>query len=93
MQKCHAILVSTIKLSISSIAIDLYEEELITNHVKDALFLTYPATVKAEKLVDCVRSIVRIRPARVHDFIAVLRRHDGEEAAKALELECKNSVT
>ena len=93
MQKYHAILIRTIKLTISSIAIDLYEEGLITNDVMDAMSLNYSTQAKAGKLVDCVRTEVKIRPARVHDFIAVLRRHDGEEAAKALELECKNVVT
>ena len=39
---------------------------------------------------------MRIKPARVHEFTAVLRRHSGEEAPKDLEdkiLECNYKVS
>ena len=95
MQKCHVILVNTIKLSVASIAGDLYGEELITDDVHDAMSLRNDvAQVKAGKLIDCVRTKVSIKPARVHEFTAVLRRNSGEEAANALEdkiLECEIS--
>ena len=93
MQECNVVLVSVVKLSITSIAGDLYGEGLITEDVHDAMSLDSTPQVKAGKLVDCVRTFVKIQPARVHDFIAVLRRHSGEVAAKALEdkiLECKH---
>ena len=93
-QECNVVLVSVVKLSITSIAGDLYGEGLITEDVHDAMSLdSSTPQVKAGKLVDCVRTLVKIQPARVHDFIAVLRRHSGEVAAKALEdkiPECKH---
>ena len=96
MQKCHVTLVNTIKLNVASIiAGDLYGEDLITEDVHAAMSLNDVAQVKAGKLIDCVRTKVSIKPARVHEFTAVLRRHSGEEAAKDLEdkiLECKFTV-
>lgn len=95
MQKCHVTLVNTIKLSVTSIAGGLFGEELITTDVHEAMGLNDVAQVKAGKLLDCVRTKVDIKSARVHDFIVVLQRNDGEEAAKALEdkiLECKISA-
>ena len=96
MQKCHVILVNTIQLSVVSIAGDLYGEDLITDDVHDAMSLNDVAQVKAGKLIDCVRTKVSIKPSRVHEFTAVLRRNSGEEAANALEdkiLECKFRTT
>ena len=95
-QKCHVKLVNTIKISITSIAGDLYGEKLITDDVHAAMSLNGTAQEKAGILLGCVKTHVEIKPARVHEFTAVLRRNSGEEAAKALEdkiVECKFRTT
>ena len=84
-QKCNVVLVKTIKINIDRISDDLFGENLITSGVKDGMSLDRTPEVKAGNLLDCVRTQVDIESSRVHDFIAVLRRNGGDNAAKALE--------
>ena len=83
MQKCHVVLVTATRNSCTSITGDLFGESLISESLK--MGLPSGDQEKAEKLVDSVRTQVASTPEKIDDFIKVLRRNGGEDAAKKLE--------
>ena len=83
MQKCHVVLVTATRNSCTSITGDLFGESLISESLK--MGLPSGDQEKAEKLVDSVRTQVASTPEKIDNFIKVLRRNGGEDAAKKLE--------
>ena len=88
LQACHVKLVNVTKTCYRSMAGGLFAKFLINEDVKMAMYLNSTDMEKAEKLIDCVRTKVAIAPDKIHvlrQFIKVLRKNGGEEAAKTLE--------
>lgn len=87
LRKNYKLVVTTVKLSYLSISNELFQAGLLTDDVKAALGLNTTDQVKANKIVDCVRSFVENDPDKIDIFIDILRRNTGTVAAERLESE------
>ena len=90
MQTSTTMLVRAIADKCPAFQNDLFEQNLISPHIKSEVgLLIYTNEQMASKMVDCVRSKVEGFPDKIHIFIEVLEKNDEKEAARTLKEKSK----